>query len=92
MAFYSGVIAVGTAAVRLDGNFSGFHGGNPYRLYLRNNDASEICYIGGENVSIGNGYVLNHGESLALTVSAADALFVVGTKQNHEISWLSEPI
>lgn len=92
MAFYSGLIAVGTVAVRLDGNFAGYHGGNPYRLYLRNNDASAICYLGGESLVVGNGYVLDHGQSLSLTVSPADSLYVVGTKNNHEISWLSEPV
>ena len=92
MAFYHGHTSVGTVATPVDGTLLGFHGGNPYRLYLRNNDASAICYIGGSDLSIGNGYVLNHGESLSLTVSPADVLYVVGTKNNHEISWLSEPV
>lgn len=92
MAFYSGVTAVGTAATLIDGVLVNAAGGNPYRLYIHNNDNTDAMYLGGENVTTTTGLMVDKGVMLTLTVSPADRLYAVSTKVGHVMSWLTEPV
>lgn len=92
MAFYSGQTSVGTAATLIDGVLLNAAGGNPYRLYIHNNDNTDAMYLGGETVTTTTGLMVDKGMMMSLTVSPADRLYAVSTKAGHVISWLTEPV
>jgi hypothetical protein len=92
VAFYSGVTAIGTTATLIDGVLIGAAGGNPYRLLIHNNDNTDSMYLGGEGVTTATGLMVDKGEMLSLTISPADRLYGVSSKEGHNISWLTEPV
>ena len=92
MAFISGQTSVGTAATVIDGVLTGHDAGNPYRLFIHNNDNTDSVYLGGSAVTITNGLKLDKGVMLQLSVSPTDLLYAVSSKSGHIISWMTEPI
>jgi hypothetical protein len=92
MAFYSGQTSVGTAATLIDGVLLNAAGGNPYRLYIHNNDNTDAMFLGGDNVTTSTGLMVDKGVMMSLTVSPADRLYAVSGKAGHVISWLTEPV
>jgi Na+-translocating ferredoxin:NAD+ oxidoreductase RNF subunit RnfB len=92
VAFYHGVTSVGTVPTPVDGTLLGFHGGNPYKMHIKNNDNTTECYIGGSDVTTSTGYLLSKLEALDLVISPTDILYCVSTKNGHNISWLTEPV
>jgi len=92
MAFISGQTSVGTAATVIDGVLTGHDAGNPYRLFIHNNDNTDSVYLGGSAVTITDGLKLDKGVMLQLTVSPTDLLYAVSGKAGHIISWMTEPI
>ena len=92
MAFISGQTSIGTAATVIDGVLLGDYAGNPYKMYIKNNDNTDTMFLGGADVTISNGYKLDKLESLDLVVSPTDLLYAVSTKPGHIISWLTEPV
>lgn len=92
MAFYSGQTSIGTAATVIDGVLIGASAGNPYRLFIHNNDNTDAVYLGGSGVTTSNGLMVDKGEMIQLTVSPTDLLYAVSTKEGHIMSWLTEPI
>ena len=92
MAFYSGQTTIGTTATVIDGVLLGEYAGNPYRLFIHNNDNTDAVYIGGSAVTTSTGLMMDKGEMIFLTVSPTDLLYAVSTKTGHVMSWLTEPI
>jgi hypothetical protein len=92
MAFYSGQTTIGTAATVVDGVLLGGYAGNPYKMHIKNNDNTDAVYLGGEGVTISNGYRLDKLEALDLVVSPTDLLYGISGKAGHVISWLTEPV
>ena len=91
MAYFSGQTSVGTIATHIDGVLNGY-AGNPYRLFLHNNDNTDAVYLGGSDVTISTGLMVDKGVMIQLTVSPTDLLYAVSGKTGHIISWMSEPI
>ena len=92
MAFISGRTSVGTAATVIDGVLTGSEAGNPYRLFIHNNDNTDSVYLGGSDVTTTAGLMVDKGVMIQLTVSPTDLLYAVSTKAGHIISWMTEPI
>jgi hypothetical protein len=92
MAFLSGQTSIGTAATVIDGVLLGDYAGNPYKMYIKNNDNTDSMFLGGSDVTTSTGYKLEKLESLGLIVSPTDLLYAVSTKAGHTISWLTEPV
>lgn len=92
MAFYSGQTSVGTAATLVDGALIGATAGNPFRLYIHNNDNTDEMYLGGSGVTTTTGFKLEKLQSMSLIVSPLDRLYAVSSKAGHVISWLTEPV
>jgi hypothetical protein len=92
MAFYSGQTSIGTVATVIDGVLLNHYAGNPYRLIIHNNDNTDAVYIGGSDVTISTGLMMDKGEMIQLTVTPTDLLYAVATKNGHIMSWLTEPI
>jgi len=91
MAYFSGQTSVGTAATQIDGVLNEF-AGNPYRLFIHNNDNTVAVYLGGSEVTTSTGLMVDKGVMIQLTVSPTDLLYAVSGKTGHIISWMSEPI
>jgi len=92
VAFISGHASIGTAATVVDGVITGSEAGNPYRLFIHNNDNTDSVYLGGSAVTTSTGLMVDKGVMIQLTVSPTDLLYAVSTKAGHIISWMTEPI
>ena len=92
MAFYSGHSSIGTAATVIDGVLTGHDAGNPYRLFIHNNDNTDSVYLGGSGVTTSTGLMVDKGVMIQFTVSPTDLLYAVSNKAGHIISWMTEPI
>jgi hypothetical protein len=92
VAFISGQTSVGTTATVIDGVLTGHDAGNPYRLFIHNNDNTDSVYLGGSAVTTSTGLMLVKGVMIQLTVSPTDLLYAVSSKSGHIISWMTEPI
>ena len=91
MAYFSGQTSVDTTATHIDGVLNEF-AGNPYRLFIHNNDNTDAVYLGGSGVTTSSGLMVDKGVMIQLTVSPTDLLYAVSTKTGHVMSWLTEPI
>ena len=92
MAFYSGQTVIGTTATVIDGVLLDHYAGNPYRLFIHNNDNTDAVFLGGSAATTSTGLMVDKGEMIQLTVSPTDLLYAVSTKTGHIMSWLTEPV
>ena len=92
MAYFSGQTSIGTTATHIDGVLTGSEAGNPYRLFIHNNDNTSSVYLGGSAVTTSTGLLLDKGVMIQLTVSPTDLLYAVSSQTGHIISWMTEPI
>jgi hypothetical protein len=91
VAFISGQTSVGTTATHIDGVLNEF-AGNPYRLFIHNNDNTDAVYLGGSGVTTSTGLMVDKGVMIQFTVSPTDLLYAISGKSGHIISWMTEPI
>jgi len=92
MAIISGQTSDAHAAPVIDGVLTGHDAGNPYRLFIHNNDNTDSVYLGGSGVTTSTGLMVDKGVMIQLTVSPTDLLYAVSGKAGHIISWMTEPI
>jgi hypothetical protein len=85
MAISSGGITVGTVASIIDGTFN-----SNFRLIIHNNDNTDAVYLGGPDVSISNGLVLQKEETLQLEMNPLESVYAVSAKAGHTISYLKQ--
>jgi hypothetical protein len=83
----SGQIAVGTAAVAIDGVST-----NPSRITISNVDNTDAVYIGGASVTTANGFGLQKLEMIQFDLAPLEQLYAVATKTGHTVSWLRQTI
>jgi hypothetical protein len=83
MAITSGQLTVGTTAVQIDGTSV-----SNYRLHVHNTDNQQNLYLGGPDVTISNGLILEKLDSTELIISPGDALWVVSSSSNHLVSYM----
>ena len=50
--------------------------------------ASGICYIGGENVTVDNGYKVDNGEKLTMLIHPGDSLYAITNAGSVQIMLL----
>ena len=81
----SGQVAVGTARVQIDGTSV-----SNWKIHIHNMDNSDAIYIGGPDVTISNGLVLQKLESIELECYPSETIFVVATKNGHQVSYLRQ--
>jgi hypothetical protein len=91
VAYFSGHASIGTTATHIDGVLNEV-AGNPYRLFIHNNDNTDAVYLGGSGVTTSTGLMVDKGVMIQLTVSPTDLLYAVSGKTGHVVSWMSEPI
>lgn len=85
MAISSGVITVGTTASIIDGTFN-----SNFRLIIHNNDNTDAVYLGGSDVTIANGLLLDKGVIIQLEMNPLESVYAVSGKTGHAISYLKQ--
>lgn len=83
MPISSGQITVGTTRVQVDGTSA-----SVYRLHIHNNDNQVNLYLGGPDVTIANGMILEKTDSTEIQVPPGDAVWIVSSSNNHLVSYL----
>jgi len=84
----SGITSVGTAATLIDG----VAWQNPVIMHIHNDDQTDAVYLGGPNVTVGNGLTLIKQDSIELTLHQANQIYCVSSKNGHTVSWIAQRI
>jgi hypothetical protein len=83
MAITSGQVIVGTTPVELSSSNV-----SDYRIHIHNNDNQANLYLGGSDVTINNGLVLQKLDSTEIALSPSDSIWAVSSSTNHLVSYL----
>lgn len=83
MSVTTGQVVVGTTPVQIDGNDI-----NPVRIYIHNLDSTKELFVGSENVTISDGYVINKNSEMNFELPAAGAIYMVSSAATHNVSWM----
>lgn len=70
-------VSVGNTAVALVGPDDNNHPGG--EVLVRNRDATNDLFLGGPNVTTGNGYLVSPGQEVRLTLHQGDALYGIAS-------------
>jgi hypothetical protein len=81
----TGHVTVGTTRVQIDGTSV-----SDFKLHIHNMDNTDAVYIGGPDVTVANGLVLQKLESIMLECYPSETVFVVSQKAGHVISYLRQ--
>jgi hypothetical protein len=81
----TGHVTVGTTRVQIDGTSV-----SDFKLHIHNMDNTDAVYIGGPDVTVANGLVLQKLESIMLECYPSETVFVISTKAGHIISFLRQ--
>lgn len=85
MAISSGQLTIGTTATIIDGTYN-----SNFRLIVHNNDNTDAVYLGGPDVTIANGLVVQKEQTLQLEMNPLESVFAVSGKTGHTISYLKQ--
>jgi hypothetical protein len=85
MAISSGHTVIGLTATQIDGSSP-----NPSRIHIHNNDQQQNLFIGGADVTIANGLVLEKLDSIEFVLNPGEALYGVSSQGGHTVSWLRQ--
>jgi hypothetical protein len=85
MAISTNRLTVGTVATIVDGTYN-----SNFRLVIHNNDNTDAVYIGGPDVTITNGLVLQKEETIQLQMNPLESIYAVSGKAGHTISYLKQ--
>lgn len=85
MAISSGQTTIGLTATVIDGTST-----NPSRLHIHNNDQQQNLFLGGPDVTITNGLVLEKQDTIELILNAGETLYGVSSQGGHTVSWLRQ--
>jgi hypothetical protein len=85
MAITSGQTIVNLTPTHIAGNST-----NPLRLHIHNADNQQNLFIGGDDVSISNGLIIQKLDSIELVLNPNESLYAISSQGNHLISWLRQ--
>ena len=88
MALVSGVVTVGTAVTLINGATHN----NWTHFRISNNDNTDTVYVGGANVTAGNGIPLLKQENFDLDLAPGNRIYAISTKAGHTVSWVSQEL
>lgn len=83
MSVTTGQVTIGTTAVQIDGNDI-----NPVHIYIHNLDSTKELFIGGIDVTINNGHVIDKNQVMDFILPAAGSIYMVSSASGHEVSWM----
>ena len=83
MAIYSGTQTIGTVASQVDN--ASVHW---CHIHIRNNDQTKTLYIGNSTVTVGNGLLIDGGQTVNFDLPPNQHLFMVSSLGDHTVSWL----
>lgn len=82
-AIKGGTFLVGTTSVQVDGNFRAWS-----HIHIRNNEQSKQLYIGGSDVTAGNGLLVNGLETIDFDIPPGEAFYMITGTGTVEVSYL----
>jgi hypothetical protein len=85
MAITTNQLTVGTVATIVDGTYN-----SNFRLTIHNIDNTDAVYLGGPDVTIANGLVLQKEQTIQLEMAPLDSIYAVATKNGHTISYMKQ--
>lgn len=85
MALASGTVAIGTAALQVNGASA-----NPIKLHISNMDNTDTVYLGAEGVTVGSGLALAKLERIFFDLNPGERIFAVSSKTGHTLTWISQ--
>jgi hypothetical protein len=85
MAITTNQLTVGTVATIVDGTYN-----SNFRLIIHNIDNTDEVYLGGSDVTIANGLVLQKEETIQLMMNPLESIYAVSSKPGHTISYLKQ--
>jgi len=85
MAITTNQLSVGTAATIVDGTYN-----SNFTLIIHNIDNTDAVYLGGPEVTVANGLVLQKEETIQLQMGPLDSIYAVSAEAGHTISYLKQ--
>lgn len=83
----SGHLTVGTTAVQIDGT-----GVSPVRIWIHNENSTATLHLGGEDVTVENGFALDAKSVQDFTIFPGQSLWMISPTSGHEVSYLRIPV
>lgn len=74
---------VGTTAVKIDGRSTKYS-----RLYIHNDDTTKELYIGGQDVTVNNGFIIEKLGQEEFDLPPLNDIYMVSSGANHSVSWI----
>ena len=88
MSLVSGSVTVGTAPTLINGAAHN----NWVHFRISNNDNTDTVYIGGSNVTAGNGIPLLKLETFDIDLAPGNRIYAISTKAGHTVSWVRQEL
>lgn len=85
MAIKGGRVAVGLTPTYIDGTDI-----QPMTIIVHNDDSNSDIWLGGSDVAVNGGLLLNKLENIALDLRPGNYLYAVATKDPHYVSFLTQ--
>jgi hypothetical protein len=83
MAITSGQLTVGTTAVQVDGNSTGWA-----HIHIKNLDNTDHLYIGGSDLTLANGYHVDKQEFIEFDIPPGEAVYLLASTGTIAVAWM----
>lgn len=83
MAITSGQMVVGTTAVQVDGNSTGWS-----HMHIKNLDNTDHLYVGGSNLTLANGYHINKQEFFEFDIPPGESVWLLASAGSIDVAWM----
>lgn len=80
-----GRVAVGTAATIINGTDI-----QPMQLFIHNDDSNSDIWLGGPDVTVNGGLLLNKLENVDIQLLPGNYVWAISTKEPHYVSWMAQ--
>ena len=83
MAITSGQMVVGTTAVQVDGNSTGWS-----HMHIKNLDNTNHLYVGGSNLTLANGYHVDKKEFIEFDIPPGESVWLLASAGTIDVAWM----
>jgi hypothetical protein len=83
MAITSGSQTITTTRSQIDGNSI-----HSTHIHIRNNESTKTLYLGGDDVTVGNGLLVDGNTFVDFDLPPGEKIFAISSSGSHTISWL----
>lgn len=83
MTVHNGQVAVGTSAVQVDGNSTGWS-----HLHIKNLDTTKDLFVGNSTLTTANGFAISKLESFEFDLPPGDSVNLVSSAGTVQVAWM----